>query len=69
MKVNQRLLRNLACNVAFGLYLFHFLHGRVVRIDVGAMMLVVVQLHDLAGDGGLEGAIVVCALYSPSAMD
>jgi hypothetical protein len=38
---------------------FQLLKGCVIRVYVGCVMLAVVQLHDLAGDGGLEGAIVI----------
>ena len=32
----------------------------VVRVYISLVMLAVVELHDLAGDGGLESAIVIC---------
>ena len=32
----------------------------VVRVHVSLMMFAVVKFHDLAGDGGLESAIVIC---------
>ena len=32
----------------------------VVRGYVGLMMFAVVELHDLARDGGLQGAIIIC---------
>jgi hypothetical protein len=35
------------------------LDGGVVGGDVGVVVLGVVQLHDLAADGGLERAVVV----------
>ena len=59
MKVNQRLLRNLALNIAFGLYLLHLLHGGVIGVDVGAVMLIVVEFHDLARNRRFEGAVVI----------
>ena len=31
----------------------------VVAVDVGGVVFAVVELHDLAGDGGFEGAVVV----------
>ena len=40
---------------------------RIVGVHVSAVMLVVVELHDLAGDGWLECAIVVCKSYNASA--
>ena len=32
----------------------------VVRIHIGLVMFGVMKFHDLAGDGGLEGAIIIC---------
>lgn len=59
VEVDQRLLSNLALDVALDLQLFHLLQRGVVRVDVGAVMLIVVKLHDLARDGWFEGAVVV----------
>jgi hypothetical protein len=39
--------------------LLELLHGVVVVGHIGVVVVLVVQLHDLAGDGGLKGAIVV----------
>jgi hypothetical protein len=42
--------------------LFRFsvlLHGRVEVGDVGVVVLGVMQLHDLAADDGLKGAVIV----------
>ncbi len=63
MEVDQWLLRNLCLNISLRLYLLHLLHRGVVGVDVCAVVLVMVQLHDLAGDGWLECAVVVCISY------
>ena len=67
MKVDQWLLCNLCRNISLRLYILHLLHRSVVGVHVSAVMLVVVELHDLAGDGWLECAIVVCKSYNASA--
>lgn len=59
MEVDQRQRGNLRLQVAPSLGLLQALDRVVVAVDVGLVVLAVVQLHDLAGDGGLEGAIVV----------
>ena len=59
MKIDQWLLCNLSRNVAVRLDLFHLFLSRIVAVDVGSVMLVVMQLHDLAGDSWLKGAIVI----------
>lgn len=47
------------CGVTLALGLGDRLEGAVETVDVGLVVLLVVQLHDLAGDVGFEGAIVV----------
>lgn len=59
VEVNERLLCDLSLDVAVVLGLLQLLDGGVVGGDVGLVVLGVVQLHDLAADGGLERAIVV----------
>ena len=59
MEVDKWLLRNLSLNISLRLQVFHLLQRGVVRVHVCAVVLVVVELHNLAGDGGLEGAIVI----------
>jgi hypothetical protein len=44
--------------------LLELLDGGVVGGDIGVVVLGVVELHDLAADGGLERAVVVCELRS-----
>jgi hypothetical protein len=46
-------------DVAFVLGFLKLLDGGIVRGDVGVVVLGVVELHDLAADGGLEGAVVI----------
>lgn len=60
MKINQRLQRNGSPNIALGLGSRHLLVRRIEAVDVRLMMVLVMQLHDLAGDGGLESAVIVC---------
>lgn len=63
VEVDQRLDRDLRLDIALALGLLQLLDLSVVGIHIGAVMLVVVQLHDLAGDGRLKRAIVV---YDPN---
>lgn len=60
MEVDQWLNGNLCLNIALLLCLLQLLNLRVVGCHVGVVVLGVVQLHDLARDGWLECAIVVC---------
>ena len=60
MEVDQRLLRDLPCNILVRSKLLHLLRSGIEAVYVGVVVLVVVQLHNLAGDGRLEGAVVVC---------
>jgi hypothetical protein len=41
--------------------LLELLNSGVVAVDVGVVVVLVVELHDLAGDRRLKGAIVVLA--------
>lgn len=59
VEVDQGLESDLSGNVVLVLGLLELLNGSVVAVDVGLMVVLVVKLHDLAGDGGLESAIVV----------
>jgi len=45
--------------VAFGLSILQLLLGGVQIVDVGLVVLLVVQLHDLPADDRLQGGIVV----------
>lgn len=60
VEVDQRLQRNLCLDVFLLLSLGDLLAEVVERGYVGVVVVLVVQFHDLAGDGGLERAIVVC---------
>lgn len=62
VEVDRRLQGNLGGDVTLGLSLLELLNGVVVVGDIGVVVVLVVDLHDLAGDGGLKGAIVVCDL-------
>jgi hypothetical protein len=62
VEVDRRLQGNLGGDVTLGLSLLELLNGVVVVGDIGVVVVLVVDLHDLAGDGGLKGAIVVCGL-------
>ena len=62
MEVDQWLYRDLCLDVSFTLCLLQLLDLCVVRVHVGPVVLVVVQLHDLAGDGRLQRTIVVCSM-------
>lgn len=64
MEVDQWLESNLSLYVALLLRRFHLLQRGVVAVHIGLMMLGVVQLHDLAADGWLEGAIVICDAHN-----
>ena len=48
--------------VVLGLGFGDSLDGGVVAVDVGLVVLGVVKLHDLAGDGGLERTVVICGM-------
>lgn len=59
VEVDSGLEGNLGRDVTLGLGLLELLNGVVVVGDIGVMVVLVVQLHDLAGDGRLESTIVV----------
>lgn len=60
VEVNQRLQGNLCCNILLRLCGLELLGGGVVAGDICLMVLGMVELHDLARDGWLKCAIVVC---------
>ena len=64
VEVDERLLGDLGLDVTLVLSLLELLDGGVVGGDIGVVVLGVVELHDLAADGGLERAVVVCVLKS-----
>ena len=59
VEVDSRLEGNLGSNIILGLSLLNLLNGSIVVVDVGLVVSLVVDLHDLAGDRGLKGAIVI----------
>lgn len=59
VEVDERLLCDLSLDVTLMLGLLQLLDGGVVGGDIGVVVLGVVELHDLAADGGLESAVVV----------
>jgi hypothetical protein len=59
VEVEEGSLSGGSLGIALGLGLGDGLDGRVEAVDVGLVVLGVVQLHDLAGDVGLEGTIVI----------
>lgn len=60
VEVQQRRLRSSRLAVTLSLSITDSLNRRVKAIDVGLVVLRVVQLHDLTRDVRLERAIVVC---------
>lgn len=64
MEVDQRLGSNLSQDVVLCASLLHLLRSSVEGSNVGVVVLGVVEFHDLAADGGLESAIVVCTKQS-----
>ena len=59
VEVDERLQGNLSLDILLLLGLGNLLAEVVERGHVGVVVVLVVQFHDLAGDGGLERAIVV----------
>ena len=59
VEVDQGLQGDLGLDVVLGLCLGDLLAEVVVRCHVGVVVVLVVKLHDLAADGGLEGAVVI----------
>ena len=59
VEVDQRRLGGGLGHIAAGLCLGYCLESGIEAVDVGLVVLGVVQLHDLAGDVGFERAIVV----------
>ena len=59
MEVNQRQQRNCGLNILLLLCGGQLFGGGVVAVDVCLVVVLVVKLHDLARDRGLERAIVI----------
>ena len=62
VEVDQWLQGDLLRNVLLVLGRGKLLSRIVERVHIGVVVLGVVKLHDLAGDGRFEGAIVVCSI-------
>ena len=60
VEVDRGLEGNLGRDVLLGLSLLELLNRSVVVVDIGLVVGLVVNLHDLTGDRGLQSAIVVC---------
>ncbi len=60
-QVELEILGELGCGsgVTVGASLFHLFQRGVGTGDVGVVVLVVVQLHDLSRDVGLESSVVI----------
>ncbi|KAL3702966.1 hypothetical protein TMatcc_000281 [Talaromyces marneffei ATCC 18224] len=59
VEVDERLKGDLGCDVALGLRFLQFFDVGVVAGYVDVVVALVVDFHDLAGDGWFEGAIVI----------
>jgi hypothetical protein len=59
VKVDHRLQGDDALDILLGFGGRQLFRGGVVAVDVSLVVHLVVQLHDLAGDGGLECAVVI----------
>lgn len=59
VEVDQWLESDGGCDVLLRLCRLLLLECGVVAVDVGLVVVLVVELHDLAGDGGFERAIVI----------
>lgn len=60
VEVQQRRLRSGSSVIALGLGVTNSLDRRVETVDIGLVVLRVVQLHDLTRDVRLESTVVVC---------
>jgi len=60
VEVDEGLEGDLLLDVLFLLCFGHLLAEVVEGGYVGVVVVFVVELHDFAGDGGFEGAVVVC---------
>ena len=63
VEVDERLKRDLGCNVVLGLRFLQFFDVGVVAGYVDVVVALVVDFHDFAGDGRLEGAVVVLNFF------
>ena len=63
VEVDQWLQSNLGLDITLLCGLLELLGGSVEAGDIGVVVLGMVKLHDLAGNGWLESAIVIYKLY------
>lgn len=59
VEVDSGLESDLSSDVALSLGLLQLLKGVVVAGHIGVVVVLVVNLHDLAGNGGLKSAIII----------
>lgn len=59
VEVDQGLQGDLSSNVTLVLGLLELLDGGVVAVDIVVVVRLVVQLHDLTGDGRLQSTVVI----------
>ena len=59
MEINQRLQRNLSLNILLLFCSCQLFACGVEAIDVCLVVVLVVEFHDLAGDGRLECTVVI----------
>lgn len=59
VEVDGGLKVDLSRDVVLGLGLLQLLDGSVVAVDIGLVVVLVVQLHDLARDRGLQSTVVI----------
>jgi hypothetical protein len=60
VEVDQGLQRNLGLDVLLLLCCCELFGRRIETVNIGLVMVLVVELHDFTGDGGFERAIVIC---------
>lgn len=60
VEVDEGLQGDLGGDVGFGLRGREFFGSVVEGVDVGVVVAFVVKFHYFAGDGGFEGAVIVC---------
>jgi len=59
MEIDQWLQCNLGGNILLAFCSCELLGEGVEAVDIGLVVVLVVKLHDFAGDGGFEGAIII----------
>jgi hypothetical protein len=59
MEVDQWLQSNLCGDIFFVFCGCELLGGSIEAVDIGLVVVLVVKLHDLSGDGGLERTVII----------